>query len=489
MDKGVYLVGAGPGSQDLISVEGLRLIKKCDVLVYDRLVNTSFLSNVKEGCKLIYAGKQSGNHSMDQKDINELLYKLSLKNEIVVRLKGGDPFVFGRGSEEALFLIDKGVDVTVISGISSSIAGLKEAGIPITARGYASSFHVFTGHFKDDAKLDFETIAKLDGTLVFMMGIKNLDIIVNGLIDFKMNKSTQVALIYKASTSFQKEYVGTLETISKIAKENNVLSPAIIVVGDVVKFYDVLKPTVKKKKKVVITRERRNNEKFANKLIDEGFDVCLMPCIKYEKFNFELLKEKIKLLADYSGIIFTSSMAIDIFFDALFKMNKDSRILSNKKIIVVSKGSKERLIKYGVIADEVCGYDLDKTINRIIKSNEKYLFPSSLISDKSWVDKINVGSIDALDCYDTKSDLNSFWDDRDVMSADYITFTSVSVVRGFIDKLKKNKMLPSEVLKNIKVVSIGKKTTKYLMENDIAIDFEAEYPSIELMIDYMRGDF
>jgi len=232
----VYLVGAGPGDYKLITLKGLEAIREADVIVYDRLINEELLKEAKKNCEMVYVGKKSNQHTMKQEDINTLLVKEAREGKIVTRLKGGDPYVFGRGGEEGIVLYSNNIEFEVIPGITSSIGGLCYAGIPITHRDHASSFHVFTGHLKnDDEELEWDSMVKLNGTLVFLMGMSNLEKIVSRLIEYGKDPNTPVAIINWATTPKQYTITEKLDQIYQLAQEKNITSPSLIVIGDVVK--------------------------------------------------------------------------------------------------------------------------------------------------------------------------------------------------------------------------------------------------------------
>lgn len=237
----VYLTGAGPGDIELLTVKALRVIKEADVIIYDRLANPDILEEAKNGCEFVYVGKEDGRHIMPQDDINEVIYQNALKHANVVRLKGGDPFVFGRGGEEALYLLDRDVKFEVIPGITSAISAPAYAGIPVTHRGVAVSFRVVTGHESPNKKVsqipwdNFKT----DDTIVFLMGLHNLPKISKKLIEVGKARDYPVAVISKGTTKDQSVVVGTLENIVEKAKD--VPTPALIVVGKVVELREQLK--------------------------------------------------------------------------------------------------------------------------------------------------------------------------------------------------------------------------------------------------------
>ena len=235
----VYLTGAGPGDIDLLTVKALRVVQQADVIIYDRLANPDILQQAKSGCEFIYVGKEDSHHTLPQEEINELIYQAALKYEIVVRLKGGDPLVFGRGGEEGIYLRERGITFEFIPGITSAIAVPEYAGIPVTHRGVTVSFRVVTGHEsrKAQSQIPWENY-KTDDTIVFLMGLHNLDKITKKLIEIGKPKEHPVAVISKGTTPDEKTVVGTLEDIYEKAKD--LPTPALIVVGEVVNLREQL---------------------------------------------------------------------------------------------------------------------------------------------------------------------------------------------------------------------------------------------------------
>ena len=232
----VFLTGAGPGDFELMTIKALRMIREADVIIYDRLANPQILKEAKDGIECIYVGKADGRHSVPQDEINEILYQSALKYEKVVRLKGGDPFVFGRGGEEALYLNKRGIKFEIIPGITSAVSVPAYAGIPVTQRGMAVSFRVVTGHEapnKEVSQIPWENF-KTNDTIVFLMGLYNLPQISTKLIEIGREKDTPCAVISKGTTSEQKTVVGTLETIQNEVIKAKIVSPALIIVGEVV---------------------------------------------------------------------------------------------------------------------------------------------------------------------------------------------------------------------------------------------------------------
>lgn len=241
MNGKVWLVGAGPGDPSLITVKGLRCIQRADVLVYDRLVCSELLQEVRPGCELINVGKTPNNHPIPQHEINQILVTHALMGRQVVRLKGGDPYVFGRGGEEAETLATAGIPFEVVPGITSAIGGLAYAGIPVTHRDHASAFHVITGHLQQGKQSqDWATLAKLEGTLVILMGMGQLDMICQQLMEHGKASTTPAAAVMYASHKNQKVAQGTLATLQDCVIQEGLSAPALIVIGEVVSLHDVL---------------------------------------------------------------------------------------------------------------------------------------------------------------------------------------------------------------------------------------------------------
>ena len=237
----VYLTGAGPGDLELLTIKALRVIKNADVIIYDRLANPQILKEAKNGCKFVYVGKEDGHHIMPQDEINETIYQNSLKHAIVVRLKGGDPFVFGRGGEEGAYLKKRGANFEIIPGITSAISVPAYAGIPVTHRGVAVSFRVITGHespTKKSSQIEWESF-KGDDTLVFLMGLHNLSKITSKLIEIGKPKDFPCAVISRGTTKEQRTVIGTLQNIVELSKD--IPTPALIVVGRVIELREQLK--------------------------------------------------------------------------------------------------------------------------------------------------------------------------------------------------------------------------------------------------------
>ena len=356
----VSLVGAGPGKRDYLSIEALRCIKKADVIVYDALISPSILNEAKMDAELIYVGKRADTIYKKQPEINELLVNLALSGKYVVRLKGGDPFIFGRGGEEALALKKAGISYEIVSGISSSYSVPASAGIPVTHRGAASSVHIITGHehpAKPSEALDFSVIAKEEGTLVFLMGLRSLGNICEKLIKNGKNEETPVAVISKGMTAKQRTVYGNLLTIKDEVRKNNIEAPAIIVVGDVVgvgkqicEWQSKNEKKVLSGKRILVTGSRNMADSLEKEFEQYGGETIAISLVETIP-DYSDCDDIFNNLEKYSCFIFTSANGVNIFFDRLRNLRGDTGKILNARFSVVGTSTKKALEKYGLYAD------------------------------------------------------------------------------------------------------------------------------------------
>ena len=344
----VYIMGAGPGDLELLTLKGKRAIEEADCVVYDRLINPRILDFAKKDAEMIYLGKGNTEGGVIQDEINRTIVTKALEGKTVARVKGGDPFVFGRGGEEIQSLFDNGISFEVIPGITSSISVPAYAGIPVTHRGVARSFHVFTGHTMEDGTWhNFEAIAKLEGTLVFLMGIKTLPIIVSDLVKNGKDPKTPVAIIEKGATADQRVTVGTLENIIEKAKERKIVPPAITIIGEVVNLRETFKWFEDKNlfgKKILVTRDKNQAGEFSNKIEKMGGVAVELPFIEIESVLSKVTSEDLK---KYSALLFNSPNGVREFM----KKIDDIRSLAHLKIGAVGSKTKELLEEYKIKAD------------------------------------------------------------------------------------------------------------------------------------------
>jgi len=354
----VYLVGAGPGDPGLITVRGLELVRAADVLIHDQLGTAEFIAMAKEGCELYDVGKFAGNHKVTQDGINELLVQKARENKLVVRLKGGDPFVFGRGGEEMLYLAEHGIASEVVPGVTSAISAPCYAGIPITQRGYTASLAIVTGHEaeKEGTDIDWQALAKI-GTVVFLMGVKNLPVIAKSLIDCGRSPQTPVAMIQNGTYPGQKTVCGTLADIAQIADAAGIKPPAVTVVGEVVALREKLQWFEKRPlfgKTIVVTRSRHQASVLCSQLRELGAQVIECPTIKIVQHGpGEEFREFMSESDSYEHLVFTSVNGVEGFINALQKQGRDLRFLGGKKVICIGPATAEAFVKRGITPDFV----------------------------------------------------------------------------------------------------------------------------------------
>lgn len=488
MKNTVYLVGAGPGDKELITVRGLSLLKIADVIVYDHLINTQLLEIKKDTCETIYVGKEAAKHTLKQEEINELLISLAHEKECVVRLKGGDPYVFGRGGEEGEALFNADIPFEVVPGITSSIGGLTYAGIPITSRGIATSFHVVTGHTSSESSsLDYDNLANVQGTLVFLMGVANLKGITEGLINAGKETTTPVAIVCQATTPKQKVYIGKLNTILDVIAHENIQPPALIVVGDVVNQREQLNFYERRPlfgKKILVTRSRSTHSKFTELLEALGGEVIQMPTIQTVPIQKEQLIQAVQNIYKYNKIIFTSGVAVELFFGVMKELKRDARVLSGQKIIAIGSETRKILENQGVYADfEPVEYSKEG-ISQLLTAHgtvgEHLLIPRSAKGDHAWIETLKKSyQVTEIQCYDTLFVEEATIEEKELDSFDYITFTSASTVHGFMNLMDKDKLL---TLKNTNVVAIGPTTRAAIEDYGIKVHLQPEKYTIGDMV-------
>ena len=445
----VSLVGAGPGKRDYLSIEALRCIKKADVIVYDALISPSILNEASMDTELIYVGKRADTIYKKQPEINELLIKLALAGKYVVRLKGGDPFIFGRGGEEALALGKAGIKYEIVSGISSSYSVPASAGIPVTHRGEASSVHIITGHehpSKPSEALDFSVIAKEEGTLVFLMGLRSLGNICNKLIKNGKKDETPVAVISKGMTAKQRAVYGNLLTIEDEVRKNNIEAPAIIVVGDVVRVGKQISEwqsqndkKVLDGKRILVTGSRNMADSLEKEFEQYGGETIAISLVETIP-DYSDCDDILNCIEKYSWLIFTSANGVNIFFDRLKSLKLDIRKLANAKFAVVGTSTKKALEKYGLYADFIPSKFTSKTLadelSEDLTDKDKVLIVKGKQGKNFIEDKFNDMSVDfdKICIYETIQDERRADEVKRICSdVDYIVVTSGSGARALKD--------------------------------------------------------
>lgn len=452
-----YIIGTGPGDEELLTLKAAKVLKKCTAVLYDRLVSNNILNYLNEECEIYYCGKEPGAHYKTQEEINEMLVKLAKEGHTVGRVKGGDPYVFGRGGEEVLALKEAGIEFEVIPGVTSPIAVLNYAGIPITHRGIAQDFHIVTGMSASSLNVNFKALAMENGTLVFMMGLSNLKNIVDNLVNNGKDINTPCGVVMRGTCSKQRKVIGTLENICEKVEEAALKSPCIIVVGNVVNLSESLSWYENKPLfgwNICVTRTEKQSATLKSKLKDMGAEVTGISAIKIipTPSNLDNYMEK---LSEYDHIVFTSVNSVNVFFDYLLEKRYDIRNLK-AKISVIGKATDQALKKRGVIsfvmAREFIGEGLIKALKQHINKGEKILLPCSSKSRDYVYDELCEynAEVDRVFIYD-----NECGDIKNVKAfdeVDVVFFTSPSTVENMID------MLGVDAIKQKKVIAIGRKT-------------------------------
>ncbi len=488
MKQQVYLVGAGPGDPGLITINGIEAIRAADVIVYDYLATPELLNHAKHEAELIYAGKKGGDHTLSQDEINELIVDKAREGKTVTRLKGGDPFVFGRGGEEIERLIDAGISFNIVPGVTSAIAAPAYAGIPLTHRRFASSATFVTGHedpSKPTSSINWEALAHTGGTLVFLMGVKNLPHISARLMEEGMASDTPAALVRWGTTSAQQTVTGTLATIVENVEAAGLKAPCIIVVGGVVSLRDKMKWFETRPlfgRRIIVTRARKQASDMVAALSALGAQCLEYPAIQIKApDDFKRLDQAISQLADYDWLVFTSVNGVDMFFDRLFANNKDSRALGRIQTASIGPATAKRLLRYGVSSDIIPeSYRAESVIEAFRKihvEGRRVLLPRAAEARPVLpVELKRMGAdVDEIIAYHTVPEN----DHQEALikalaekTVDMITFTSSSTVRNFKALIPREQF--AKLTRGVTVAAIGPITADTAKENGFTVDLVAE---------------
>ncbi len=506
-EKGkVYLIGAGPGDPGLLTIKAMECIEKADVVVYDYLAAPSLLKYAKDDAQIIYVGKKGGDHTMTQDKINELLAEKGSSGLVVARLKGGDPFIFGRGGEEAEVLIEREIPFEVVPGVTSAIAAPAYAGIPLTHRDYTSSVSLITGHEdprKEKSSIKWKSFVESGSTLVFLMGVKNLPRIRQKLLENGKSPKTPVALVRWGTTTRQESVAGTLENIVEKVQKLGLKPPAIIVVGDVVSLKEKMEWFESKPlfgKNIVVTRARAQASDLIKKLASLGGNCIEIPTIKVvPPQDNTMLVKAINKLDEYDWIIFTSVNGVKFFFETLFKEGKDVRSLGHLKAACIGPVTKEELMKFGIVSDVLPKtYRAESVIEAFSNleiENKKILLPRAkeartilpeqLEKMGAKVSEVTSYVTQAVD--DEKDQLIELLENKKV---DMVTFTSSSTVKNFKSLLPKDKV--QDFLSDVIMASIGPITSETAASEGITTQIEAKTYTIDglvqSIVDHFKGE-
>ncbi len=485
----VYLIGAGPGDPGLITVKGLRYLQQADVILHDYLANPSLLKEARDDCELIFVGKKHDPNQLTQSEINQILIDKGRERKVVARLKGGDPFIFGRGGEEAEALFDAGIAFEVIPGVSAATAVPAYAGIPMTHRGLASDVAFITGHEqadKDRSDLDWDKLARGVGTLVFFMGVKNLSNITANLIKHGRPHDTPAAVIRWGTLAKQKTIVGTLANIAEKIHQANLHPPAITVIGPVVQLREKLTWFEKKPlfgQRIVVTRPRRQGTELISLLQSKGAESIEFPTIQTVPVaDYTILDHSIERLESYDWLIFTSANGVKYFMERLKYHGKDSRQLKNVKIAAVGPATARCLKAFNLIVDLIpknyLAEGLLKELTRLQLSGRRILLPRAKEGRAILPEQLRAmgAEVTIAPAYQTiiaDTEAAPLVDKIKNNQIDWITFTSPSTVRNFIALLNQ-KLRIDQDLKGIKIAAIGPIAAKAASALNIDVDVVAK---------------
>jgi uroporphyrinogen III methyltransferase/synthase len=493
----VYLVGAGPGDAGLLTLRGAELLKRADVVVYDALVNKDLLRLAPASAEIIYGGKRSKEHAIPQDELNQLLIRKAQEGKTVVRLKGGDPYVFGRGGEEAEELHAANVPFEVVPGVTSVTAAANYAGIPITHRSHSSSFTVVTGHedpTKDEGTVDWEWLAKEPGTKVILMGVERIRQISAELTRHGLSPDTPVGMVRWGTRGRQSSIDGTLATIADLVEKMNFGAPAITIIGDVVKLRSKLNWFERRPlfgQRIVVTRTRDQSSQLASQLLELGAEVLEIPTIRaQEPENKSDLMDAMLSLGEYDWIVFTSPNGVSAFFNYFFKGFEDIRALGNLRIAAVGPATAAKLKELHLRVDAMPEEYLASKVTQAISNFETVenlrilLMRAEIANEELPAELEKLGAIvDDVACYRTvpeTEDVNGAAARFLEGGADWVTFTSSSTVENFHQRFDLPKL--KRQFASMRIASIGPETSKTLRALGIAPDAEAREHNIPGLI-------
>ncbi len=441
----VTLVGAGPGDPGLLTVKGRQALERAEVVIYDRLVSPAVLEMIPAAARRIDVGKEAGRHPVPQAQINAILLEEALAGHRVVRLKGGDPFVFGRGGEELETLARAGLDFEEVPGVTSAVAAAAYGGIPVTHRDYASSLHIVTGHAREGSipDIDFEALVRTRGTLVFLMGVTALSAIVRGLLAAGMDPDTPAAMVERGTLPGQRRCNAALRALPERAAAMGICSPALIVVGDVCSLADELcwfERLPLHGKRVLVTRPKARAGTLSDRLRDMGAEVVEFPCIRTEAISpCPAMEAALGQLAEYEWLGFTSAAGVEAFWQCLRGLGRDARALRDVKLAVIGPATGEALEARGLMPDLMPeGYDAAHPGEALAKAAVgKVLLLRAEEGSPALTDALAAAGIayDDIPVYRTIYDNPRSAQLRKELEAgrfDFVTFTSASTVKGFV---------------------------------------------------------
>lgn len=503
MNKGkVYLVGAGPGDPKLITIRGLEALQKADVVVYDRLASPQLLRHVKPEARKIFVGKLPDKHMMKQEEINQLLVDLALEGHVVARLKGGDPCVFGRVGEEAELLAAHGIAFDIVPGITSAIGVPAYAGIPVTHRDFTSSFTIVTGHEynnKTYSDIDYEKLASATGTIIFLMGVANIENIRDQLLRCGKPSSLPVALIRWGTWMEQETLVGTLATIVDQVREASFQSPAVIIAGEVVKLREKLAWFERKPlfgRRILVTRARSQASELVARIDELGGEAVEFPVIRMrqpeEPAKLERLDAALRRLPEYDWAVFTSANGVDFFFRRLAQLGLDIRALHRARVAAVGPKTAEALRDRGLIAETLPAKyqaeDLAEALAPLMLPGQRALLPRADIAREVLPEQLRHLGVDVTtaDVYETALSDEYGAEVLDMLRAraiHTITFTSSSTVTNLLDMLGSlGEADVPKLLAGVEIACIGPVTAQTVEEKGLRVTHLAPEATVDSLL-------
>ena len=490
----VYLVGAGPGDPGLMTARSLELIVAADVIVHDRLIPSGSLALARPDAELLYVGKEPGSASVAQDEIADLLIDHARQGKLVVRLKGGDPFVFGRGGEEAEALAEAEIPFEVVPGVTAGVAAPAYAGIPVTHRDDASAVAFVTGHEdpeKEDSALDYEALAKFPGTLVFYMGVKALPRIAERLIEAGRDAAEPAAVVERGTLPGQLTVTSTLEGIAAAVEEAGIKPPSVTVVGPVAARRERIAWLERRPlhgKKVVVTRARAQASELSRQLDALGADPIELPAIMIEpRIDSEEVRRAVEALHTYALVCLTSANGVDLLFEAMAAQGRDARALANASVAAIGAGTEAALAAHGVIADIVperfVAEELVEALRKLELDGKPVLVARAAEAREVLPEALRKqgAKVDVVTLYETVAEEPDPEALERAKDADFITFTSSSTVRNFMEASSNG------VPEGARIVSIGPITSEAAREAGLTVDIEAERHDIAGLVNALLG--
>lgn len=498
----VYLIGAGPGDPGLLTVKAKEILETADVLIYDYLANSEFLSYAKPDAEILYVGKKGGDHTLPQDKINELIIEKAREGRSIARLKGGDPYVFGRGGEEAEELVAAGINFEVVPGITAGVAAAAYAGIPVTHRDFTTSVCFITGHedpTKEKSGHNWAVYAKSTSTLVFYMGVKNLPMIAENLIKNGRDPETPVSLVRWGTRCTQQSFVSTLDKVADEAERLGFKAPSIIIVGGVCSLHDKLGWFEKKPmlgKGVIVTRAREQASGLVSTLGKLGACVHEFPTISIEPMaDYEPAEKAILSLASYDWLIFTSVNGVKYFWQQLDEIGLDSRILGGLEIAAIGPATADALREKGIKPDFVPEkYVAEGVVEGLLEKGikgKKVLIPRALVAREVLPNELEKAGaqVEILPVYETRLSNNDPEPIRAALKSgeiNYLSFTSSSTVQNFFELISAEEF--KQYKDSVKIACIGPITAKTLGEYGFSPDVQPEDYTIPALVDELVAD-